>query len=164
MTEQQRNFLDLAVIQLKKYDEISQIIGVDRKLLSAWWNEIKEEREVISKIKSIWLRKFKSTNFWTFYDWYISQKRKCHYCNITEKEIKILLDKGRLHTKTIMTRGRSLELERKKPEESYDNIENLTLCCYWCNNAKTDTFTYEEFIDVGKVFSKVWDRRLAKEN
>ena len=163
MTEQQKEFVDLAIIQLKKYDEISLIMGIDRKLLSIWWAEIKEERETISKIKSIWLRKFKRINFWTFYDWLISQERSCHYCNITEQEIKILLDTNRLHTKTLRTRGRRLELERKRPEESYDNLENLTLCCYWCNNAKTDTFTYEEFIDVGKIFKNIWKQRLTRE-
>lgn len=163
MTEQQKEFVDLAVIQLKKYAEISIIMGIDRKILAIWWQELKEEREAISKIKSIWLRKFKCTNFWTFYEWYISQERKCHYCDITEHEIKILLDAGRLFTKTLRTRGKRLEIERKEPEESYDNLKNLTFCCYWCNNAKTDTFTHDEFIDVGKAFSNIWQQRLSKE-
>lgn len=160
MTELQKKFIDLAVVQLKKYDEISEILGVEKKELSVWWKELKEEREAIAKVKSIWLRKFKNTNFWTFYNWYISQERKCYYCNITEFEIKILLDKDHLHTKRLRTRGKSLEIERIKPEESYDNIENLTFCCYWCNNAKTDTFSENEFIEVGKVFSKIWQQRL----
>jgi 5-methylcytosine-specific restriction endonuclease McrA len=55
-----------------------------------------------------------------------------------------------------------LELERKKPNESYDNTDNLVLCCYWCNNAKTDEFTEEEFKEIGKVIGKIWQTRLQR--
>ena len=162
MTDQQKKFIDLAVIHLKKYDEISKILNTDRKVFSAWWKELKEEREAIAKVKSIWLGKFKNTNFWNFYNWYISHERKCHYCGITENEIKTLLENKRLYTKRIKTRGKTLELERKQPDLKYDNLENLTFSCYWCNNAKTDTFTDKEFIEVGKVFSKIWQQRLTR--
>jgi hypothetical protein len=54
------------------------------------------------------------------------------------------------------------ELDRKEPNQSYDNIDNLVFACYWCNNAKTDTFTADEFKEVGKVFSLIWQKKLAK--
>jgi hypothetical protein len=65
-----------------------------------------------------------------------------------------------LNNKRSKTRGKTLELDRKIPNESYNNIENLALCCYWCNNAKTDTFTHEEFLIIGKSIGTIWQQRL----
>lgn len=36
------------------------------------------------------------------------------------------------------------------------------MSCYWCNNAKTDEFTFEEFEEIGKSFGLVWNKRLKK--
>jgi hypothetical protein len=58
------------------------------------------------------------------------------------------------------TRGRTLEIDRKIADESYSNIANLTYSCYWCNNAKTDTFTEEEFKIIGQAIGSVWKQRL----
>jgi 5-methylcytosine-specific restriction endonuclease McrA len=99
--------------------------------------------------------------FSDFYKWYQSRERKCTYCEITEAEIKELIDTGRLTTKRLTTRGRKLELERKQSELEYDNFENLAFACYWCNNAKTDTFSEEEFLKVGSVFKEIWKQRLG---
>ncbi len=46
----------------------------------------------------------------------------------------------------------------------YDQLNNVVLACYWCNNAKTDTFTYEEFKEVGKVFANIWKYWMENEN
>lgn len=42
-------------------------------------------------------------------------------------------------------RGKRLELDHKDPFLHYDNLENIVWCCYWCNNAKSNFFTCEEF-------------------
>ncbi|KOH46766.1 hypothetical protein NC99_04170 [Sunxiuqinia dokdonensis] len=34
--------------------------------------------------------------------------------------------------------------------------------CYWCNNAKTDTFSSEEFKIIGKEIGKIWEKRLTE--
>jgi hypothetical protein len=44
----------------------------------------------------------------------------------------------------------------------YTDIENLTLACYWCNNGKTDTFTFDEAIEIGKSIQSIWEKRLNK--
>lgn len=54
-----------------------------------------------------------------------------------------------------------MEIDRKISEEKYDKFSNLTYACYWCNNAKTDTFTEEEFMIIGKSISYVWKQRLT---
>jgi hypothetical protein len=92
-----------------------------------------------------------------FYNWYIEEEKKCEYCGIREPELKILLDSGAVKTKR--TRGRKLELDRKVPDGNYDDLDNIVFACYWCNNAKTDTFTYEEFKKVGAVISGIWKGR-----
>lgn len=38
------------------------------------------------------------------------------------------------------------------------------MACYWCNNAKTDEFTAEEFKEIGKEIRKIWDVRLASKS
>jgi hypothetical protein len=115
-----------------------------------------------SVIRALWKRKAISRPFEEFYDWYVSQKRQCYYCGIDEETIRQLLDSGRLVNKRIGIRGRRLELERKIPDKDYDDFDNLTFACYWCNNAKTDTFTADEFKKVGRVFKQIWKDRLSQ--
>ncbi len=162
MNKQQEEFLKLAVIELKKYREISSIMKVELKQLSAWWDELSVEREMLASQRKLWKSKCKSMGFWEFKSWYERAERKCHYCGITEPEIKALRDKNKIRTKRWTTRGRTLEIDRMAPEESYDNLENLVFCCYWCNNAKTDEFTPEEFRKVGEVIAGIWESRRVR--
>jgi hypothetical protein len=60
-------------------------------------------------------------------------------------------------------RGKSLEIDRKQAELPYSNIQNLVLACYWCNNAKTDTFTEQEFQQLGQVIKRIWVNRLNRQ-
>jgi 5-methylcytosine-specific restriction endonuclease McrA len=105
-------------------------------------------------------RKIKRLSFSEFFEWYEKQEKKCCYCGITEPELAELIDSERLTSKRLPTRGRHLEFERKDPKVSYDKVDNLALSCYWCNNAKTDTFTADEFKKVGNVFRQIWQARL----
>lgn len=157
-------FLRLAVIEQKKYEEIAKMLGVERKQLSKWWDELKNEREEITEIRKLWGRKkFTKIQFPDFYDWYIGQNQRCYYCGITEEEIKILIANNKIVTKRLQTRGRRLELERKEPNKPYDDFENLVICCYWCNNAKTDEFTESEFRKIGIEIGKVLKGRLTND-
>ena len=117
------------------------------------------EKDKIAEIRNLWRRKKISVPFNDFYNWYLSQEKKCFYCEITTQKIKKLLETGKLKTKRIKTRGKKLELDRKNPNLSYNNFNNLVFSCYWCNNAKTDTFTSKEFKEVGQVFKKIWSKR-----
>ncbi len=81
----------------------------------------------------------------------------CDYCGITNDEINALADKHQLRKKNF--RGWTLEIDRLDSNLEYSK-DNCVLACYWCNNAKTDEFTFEEFKEVGKVIRKIWDKRL----
>jgi hypothetical protein len=162
MNDQQKEFLNLCIVEQIDYKTISQKLNLPNSTLTLWYVELTEERLKIAEIRSLWTRKKIKIPFTSFYSWYISNVRKCFYCDITETEINDLLESGHLSTKRIATRGRKLELDRKQPDQDYDNFENIVFACYWCNNAKTDTFTVEEFKRVGKVFKEIWKNRLEK--
>jgi hypothetical protein len=161
MTEQEKEFLRLHVINQIKLVEVAALLNLSSKTLSLWYEQLRDEREAITKIRKLWLRKRFSCEFEVFYYWLAELERKCEYCGITEGQIKALLDKDSIYTKRLLTRGKNLELDRKVPERGYDDIGNIVLCCYWCNNAKTDEFSYEEFKPIGKVLEQIWKRRLA---
>ena len=86
------------------------------------------------------------------------EEKKCHYCGITEEQILELADKQQLRKKSL--RGWSLEIDRHDSNLEYSK-KNYVMACYWCNNAKTDEFTSEEFAAIGKEIEKIWSKRLA---
>jgi 5-methylcytosine-specific restriction endonuclease McrA len=90
----------------------------------------------------------------------IKEGHECHYCHTSITQIKALIHDNQLSKKHI-TRGWTLEIDRKIPFLEY-TPENCVICCYWCNNAKTDEFTYEEFKKVGFVIESIWHDRLKK--
>ena len=161
MTDQQKEFLELCIVEQLDYKTITEKLNVPRTTLTTWYEELKEERIKIAEIRNLWTRKKLIISFNDFYKWYLSKDKKCVYCDITEQEIKQLLASGRLKTKRIATRGKKLELDRKEPDLPYDDLDNLVFACYWCNNAKTDTFTSVEFKQVGEVFKSIWKKSLS---
>lgn len=162
MTVEQQEFLRLNIICGINFQGVADRMNISKTQVSKWYEELKVEREEIAKIRTVWTTKKFTENFEEFYNWYINLERKCEYCGITEAEIKSLLDSQKLSTKRIATRGRKLEFDRKEPELAYNQLNNIVLCCYWCNNAKTDTFTYKEFKKVGKVIAEIWKDRVLK--
>lgn len=87
------------------------------------------------------------------------QSNTCAYCNITTEEIIQLADHKQLHKKNY--RGWTLEIDRLDSNLEYKK-ENCVMACYWCNNAKTDEFTGEEFMSIGSEIRKIWNKRLLK--
>jgi hypothetical protein len=158
MTDKQKEFLRLAVIDKLTYSEIESQIGLSRDEFSPWWDEFKLERTHLTLIRDKWQIKCPEIKFDDFKDWYESADKKCFYCNITEEDTAKLWSKFPDLTKR--KRGKKLEIERLEPNLPYNITANLVFSCYWCNNAKTDTFTKDEFIQVGKVFEKIWENRL----
>lgn len=87
--------------------------------------------------------------------------RQCYYCKIKESEIASLIAAGMITTKRLYSRGRLMEVDRTEPNGKY-TYENTQLCCYWCNNAKTDEFNEEEFTLISHKIWEVWKNRLKK--
>ena len=87
----------------------------------------------------------------------LNETKKCAYCHITVEKVEALANKEKLFKKNL--RGWSLEIDRKNSNYEYCP-NNCIMACYWCNNAKTDEFTHDEFIEIGKAFKQVWEERL----
>lgn len=155
MTEKQKDFIWMAFAEKRKYSEIARVLKVDSKTLTAWTRELRSFWEPLAEIKSIHTRKASETDFHQFYNWYLTlqENKCCEYCGITEKEI------SEIKPYTKRSRGSKLELDRKEPNLPYNIVENIVYACYWCNNAKTDTFSHGEFKKVGAVIREIWNQR-----
>ena len=90
----------------------------------------------------------------------ITSKTTCCYCGISKDEIEKLAKNKNLFKKNM--RGWSLELDRFNSNFEY-SADNCDMACYWCNNAKTDEFSKEEFDEIGKAIKQVWKTRMSKE-
>ena len=101
----------------------------------------------------------------TFQAWYNSKNGCCDYCGLTSKESLILFNKYPQSTRG-GRRGKRLELDRIDPliKNYGQDINNLALACYWCNNAKTNYFTYEEFKEIGERIKKIQQARINNIN
>lgn len=104
-------------------------------------------------------------NFEDFFKWYNIQPKKCHYCNLKEEDSQRIVMTGLLKSKRFPQdgkrsqgkfRGSWLEIDRKKPNEKYSRT-NSVLCCYFCNNDKSDVFDdvqYKKFKNSRSAFMK----------
>jgi 5-methylcytosine-specific restriction endonuclease McrA len=94
----------------------------------------------------------KFLDFDDFKNWYDSQEKICHYCGLKEEESQILvlkfLKSKRFPQDGILGRGTArgmyLEVDRINPKGDYSR-ENCVLCCYFCNNDKSDVFNGNEY-------------------
>lgn len=76
-----------------------------------------------------------------FINWYNSQEQICHYCNRTWLQIEKSNDTNQ--------RGR-LTIDRKDNNKGYE-LNNIILACNRCNTIKSNYFTEEEMLEVGKI-------------
>ena len=101
----------------------------------------------------------------------VKQDKKCCYCGISQTQIDTLeeFSKGNNgHQLWCFDYGltkrdyrKTLEIDQKNPTIGYVK-DNIVWACSWCNNAKTDTFTYEEFKMIAKNINCVWNKRLSQ--
>ena len=89
----------------------------------------------------------------------MTKDETCSYCGISLAQIEELGKKGKLNNKRSDTRGYTLEIDRMLPNLEYSK-KNCCMACYWCNNAKTDEFSPEEFKPIAEGIRKTWNERL----
>lgn len=97
-------------------------------------------------------------DFDQFSDWYNSIEKVCHYCGLTEEESQEIVVKGILRSNRFpqngtpgqgQCRGMWLEIDRMLPKENY-SLDNCVLCCYFCNNDKSDVFIGQQYTEFQK--------------
>jgi 5-methylcytosine-specific restriction endonuclease McrA len=169
----EEEFLHKSMVLQHKYANIQKEMNLNAQDLTAMWDKLEVQRKEMAKILSLFKRKIKTDDpnvkfnpdeFKKFTEWYISAGKQCHYCGLTKEDINKLVDTKLIYTKRITTRGKSLEVERILPNEPYSNTENLVWCCYWCNNAKTDEFSEDEFKTIGIAIKSIWKNRLMNKS
>ena len=110
------------------------------------------------------------TDLADFLDWYNSQEKNCHYCGLTEMESQEivmtgLLTSNRFPQNGIIGRGQSrgvwLEVDRFSPKEKYSRT-NCVLCCYFCNNDKSDVFEGVDYLKFRHNRSKFLKEKLKR--
>ena len=123
-----------------------------------------ERKEDIENLRMDYYNSFLSETF-TIADQFVNRLKDkntpCEYCKITISQVIELANNYKLFKKNY--RGWSLEIDRKDSNYEY-TPENCVMACYWCNNAKTDEFTYEEFKEIGQAIQKIWEKRLKNDN
>lgn len=126
------------------------------KKVEEWSNKYKQSlRELHTKD---FKQRFPFDEFKSFYE--RDTNKKCHYCDITESEIADMKKEGLIRAKT--HRGTYMEIDRVSPNEEYCK-DNIVFACYWCNNAKSDEYSLNEFKKIGEVIKEVWkDRKESK--
>lgn len=140
-------------------DDKLDVLSID-KLIDEW-NANNEElkKEMLAKYSTNFKRDFTIELFKAFYP-NDKELRKCKYCDISEKDIEELKSTGKILTKR--ARGNTMEIDRLNSNKEY-TIDNIVLACYWCNNSKTDEFTFEESTDhLGPAIKTIWAHRLDK--
>ena len=162
IAELQARFILLAYGECKKYEDIENELKLEKGTASKWYEELRSFKDAISRIRIMYVSRPMELGFQKFYEKIKSLEvnKRCEYCKITELELEDLMDSKKVQTKR--TRGRKLELDRMDPNLPYDVLDNLVWACYWCNNAKTDTFTYVEFKEIGECIQKIWNKRKEK--
>lgn len=156
----EQKFLRLAIVEQVKYHEIAEKHNIPLAECRRLWNDLESDREKLAETLRVWKSKSLKgkMDFKEFKLWHEAPKA-CHYCDINEEQLKTLWKKDPNLTKR--SRGRKFEIDRKEPDGPY-TLDNIVYACYWCNNAKTDTFTEEEFKQIGQAIKAVWQKRLAK--
>jgi hypothetical protein len=162
LSDLERKFIDAVIISGKTYTASAELLRVDLKTIQQLYKDLDTVWRPLIPIRNKWRSKKVGGSFWDFCHWYLSSEKRCHYCGITEDELQRLHVIGIINKRT--SRGKTLEIDRKISSEVYGNLTNLTYSCYWCNNAKTDTFTEDEFKIIGKAIAIVWRNRLNNDN
>jgi len=97
----------------------------------------------------------------SFYGWYQEQadkqKKCCAYCGLPGDTKEYYYRHFRPDKNGHCRRGLALEVE-KNNNEPY-SPSNCVLACYPCNNAKSDVFFYDEFVEIGRAIGKVKRRK-----
>ena len=135
--------------------DVRSFNGKSRQYIADNKKEIKNYKNLYSKWFDINVMSLRG-----FGDYLGKHGMICDYCGVSESQIKTLHKYGELKTKRLYSRGKTMEIDRGKPNGEY-SLGNIILSCYWCNNAKTDEFTIDEFMPIAAGIRATWDSRLA---
>lgn len=83
-----------------------------------------------------------------FIEWYDNQQRVCGYCGVCENKLSTIIIYG--------LRSKRLTIDRIDNLKGYEQ-KNLILACDLCNKVKSNIFTRQEMIAIGKHIKQKYD-------
>lgn len=121
--------------------------------------DFKYEKKSVEKLKKNYSERIRKgyngfIDLNDFLDWYNSEEKICKYCGLTEEESQKIVMTSILKSNRFpedgkigqgKSRGAWLEVDRLEPKGQYSR-ENAVLCCYFCNNDKSDVFSGQEYM------------------
>jgi hypothetical protein len=134
---------EIRVWDLKKRTETRCISCIHKK---------EPYRHIYNKLLTAFKKNINPRNTLTFEQFLTFVNKNCVYC---ESEISWLKFFSRSTGKRI---SHGYNLDRKNPNEGYF-LSNCVPCCSTCNWTKSDIFTFEEFLIIGKAIGKVLRNR-----
>ena len=152
-----RKYNGLSDCQLSKifhapfYEEYDSSMTVAEK-----WKSIDSVKD-ISKINDITTPYKFYLSFCKFAKMLIEDN--CYYCGISVEQINEISSGCKLYTKR--PRGYTFEIDQIEPVKGYSDL-NCEASCYWCNNAKTDEFSKDEFKNIACGINIAWNDRLQQ--
>ena len=81
-----------------------------------------------------------------FLSWYEKQKKCCAYCGMTLDDFAFVS-----RVMNVQRKATRLEIDRMNSELPYQS-GNLVLACRICNYHKSNFFTHEEFLRIGRTY------------
>lgn len=127
-----------------------------KKIFESKQRSVRNKTNRRGEVREIINQGFETTTFEQFENWFNLEtfNQGCFYCGLTNQQSLQIYNAQRNGIRIDGTRGgkrgKRLEIDRRDPNLSYDNLNNLVWCCYWCNNAKTNFFTEDEFRPIGQ--------------
>tara|TARA_Y100000310_G_C20549732_1_gene747432 strand:+ start:178 stop:858 length:681 start_codon:yes stop_codon:yes gene_type:complete len=97
--------------------------------------------------------------------WYNDQNGSCNYCAVTQEELlKIVKNRDgnlTLNNKTKRSKG-TLEIEKLDPNQGY-TLKNSVLACPFCNNAKSNLISEEDWREFFKPAMQQYHKKLLSQ-
>lgn len=100
----------------------------------------------------------------SLWSWYQKLEKVCFYCGLSEEEQFNLINRNVVNSSRFFSsakgkRGRHLEIDRKNPNGDYSE-SNCVLCCYFCNNDKSNVFHADQYFEFANPTERA--RQLRK--
>lgn len=91
---------------------------------------------------------FFNIKIYEFIKWVIKQKDRCSYCGLSLEEA-IKFNAGM----------KNFSIDRIDNNKGYE-LDNICFACNRCNNVKSNVFSAEEMIKIGKSFEEIYRKKL----
>lgn len=87
-----------------------------------------------------------------FYQWFNSQERKCHYCDLVDLSLDSPLSKNKMPI--------TFTVDRMDSRLPY-SVENIVMACWTCNDYKGAIFSHDEWLEIAQKYMKQkWMKKL----